>query len=92
VWNATADGFYGTVTLRGGPVAAGQTLQFGFVGNKSSNVRDTKQLTPTGCSVNGNICDGFSNPAAGTDPPGYGPRWSSLRADGASQNRMWRFG
>jgi hypothetical protein len=92
VWNATADGAFGTVTFRGGPVAAGKTLQFGFVANKSSYIQDARQLTPTGCSVNGNVCDGFSNPASSNGPPGYGPWWSSVRADGVPQNRMWRFG
>jgi hypothetical protein len=93
VWNATPDGAFGTVTFRGGPVIAGQTLQFGFVGNTGPYVRDTKQLTPTACTVNGNICDGFSSPPSTSNyPPGFGPWWSAVSADGVAQNRKWRLG
>jgi hypothetical protein len=87
IWNATVDRYAGSVTFRGGPVGAGKTLLFGFVANKSPNMWDQRQFTPTGCTVNRNACDGFPPSAPRSDVPGW-----SLRADGLPQNRMWRFG
>lgn len=65
VWNATPDDNDGSVTFRGGPVPAGQTLTFGFVADKS---RYQRFFQPTACTVNGNPCEGF-------EPRLYGDRY-----------------
>lgn len=64
VWNATADRSSGSVTFRGGPVPAGETLIFGFVADKSPF---TRFFQPIACTVNGNPCEGFQ-PRLYNDP------------------------
>jgi hypothetical protein len=56
VWNATADARTGVVTFRGGPVAPGQHVVFGFVAEKTQAATDPRQFEPKSCTVNGAAC------------------------------------
>jgi hypothetical protein len=56
VWNASVDRRTGPVTFRGGPVAPGQRIIFGFVADKNPALTDPRQFEPRSCTVNGLPC------------------------------------
>ncbi|MGC9671004.1 cellulose binding domain-containing protein [Planosporangium sp. 12N6] len=56
VWNATADRRAGTVTFRGGPLAPGGEIVFGFVADKNPYLTAPAQYEPYECTVNDADC------------------------------------
>lgn len=54
-WNASLTASRGSLVFTGGPLAAGRSIRVGFQATKNRSA----QVDPTGCTVNGQPCQGF---------------------------------
>lgn len=54
-WNASVTAYRSSLIFTGGPLKAGRSIRVGFQATKNRSA----QVDPTGCTVNGDPCQGF---------------------------------